>query len=132
MGASIHLLTSNTALQKALASRLERSQPPALPGDGVEPSVPADIVVTTASECEPERCERLTARGARVIVLAAIPRDTERERYLRAGAVAYVPMDVDTGKLLAEIRRLAPRIDRVVADAPGCNVHTAGAAGLGK
>ncbi len=121
MGASVHVITSDSALQRALASRLERSQPPEPSEDGADDSARrTEIVVTTASECEPERCERLASRGALVIVLAAIPRDTERERYFRAGAAAYVPMAVDSGELLAEIRRLAPRIDRVVASAAPC------------
>lgn len=132
MGVSVVVLTSDSALQKALTSRLERLQPVVMGHDPGDPPASTEIVVTTVSECEPERCGRLTSKGAMVIVLAAIPREGERERYLQSGAAAYVPMSVDSAELLAEIQRLAPRIDRVLASPVACHGLSTDAAGAGK
>lgn len=133
MAVSIHVLSSDPALRNALVSRLERSPGLTIASNGSSPATPpTEIVVVPASECEPERCERLTSKGAYVIVLAAIPRDSERDRYLKAGAVAYVPMAVDSEELLAQISRLAPHVDRVTAGAGACNGHSPGRVRLGE
>jgi DNA-binding NarL/FixJ family response regulator len=64
------------------------------------------VVVTPVSDCPSERCVELAAEGTRVIILAAIPRESERDRYLEAGAAAYVAMTVGGDQLIGEIRRV--------------------------
>ncbi len=113
MSVAVHVVTSDAALQRALTARLERSPRLVLTtedGDQ-DPINRADIVVTPASECEVERCARLAAHGLTVIILAAIPRGFEKERYLRAGAAAYIPMAIDSEQLLAEIYREIDEVD---------------------
>ena len=115
MAVAVHVVTSDAALQKALTARLERS-PRVVMTSHLDPFNRTGIVVTPASECEIERCAKLAARGLTVIILAAIPRPLEQERYLRAGAAAYVPMTIDSELLLAEIDR---EIDQVDGATPG-------------
>lgn len=66
--------------------------------DGV-PATPGDVVITTNRECPPETCSELVLSGLQVIVLAAVPRETERVRYAAAGADCYLPMHVDLLRL---------------------------------
>lgn len=123
MATSIHVVTSDPSLRRALTARLERSPGLVLSGDdGVaSPFQTADIVVTPASDCEPEHCARLARSGVKVIVLAAIPREREKEQYLAAGAAAYVPMAVDLDQLLSEIHGAMERPERGGALLQHCN-----------
>jgi len=107
MAVAVHVVTSDAALQRALIARLERSPGVVLTNEDERRDLfdPTEIVVTPASECEVERCAKLASNGLAVIILAAIPRPLEEERYLRAGAVAYIPMAIDSEQLLAEIHR---------------------------
>jgi hypothetical protein len=127
MTVAVHVITSDAALQKALTARLERSPRLVLTNeDGqLDPVNRTGIVVTPASECEVERCAKLAAHGLTVIILAAIPRPFEQERYLRAGASAYIPMAIDSEQLLAEIYREIDQVDGKAARVGGSNVHHA-------
>jgi DNA-binding NarL/FixJ family response regulator len=106
---SIHVVSSDSALRRALVARLGRSPDLSLPTTGwsLDVQLPGRIVVVPASECSPGACRDLVARGHSVIVLAAVLRDNDRERYLAAGAAAYVPMTVDSEQLLEALRMAA-------------------------
>ncbi len=127
MTVAVHVVTSDAVLQRALTARLERSPRLVLTTeDGqLDPLNRDAIVVTPASECEVERCAKLAAHGLTVIILAAIPRPFEKERYLRAGAVAYIPMAIDSEQLLAEIYREIDQVDGQGTRAVGSDVHRA-------
>jgi len=123
----VHVVTADAALQKALSARLERSPRVVLTNeDGkLDPFARTDIVVTPASDCDVERCVKLAAHGFMVIILAAIPRAFDEERYLRAGAAAYIPMAVDSEQLLAEIHREIDQVDRGAGQAGGSDSYGA-------
>lgn len=50
------------------------------------------LVVTTVSECSPARCADFARRGAKVVILAALPSAAREQQYLDAGAFTFVPM----------------------------------------
>lgn len=62
------------------------------------------VVVTPVADCPEGRCAELTTRGFRVIVLAPVARASEETQYLRAGAIAYLPMMVDGAALVDTLR----------------------------
>lgn len=106
--ATVHVVTSDGALKRALLAKLER-----IPGldlftrDGMTALQPKDIVVATTTDCPTERVAELAASGVRVIILAAVPRTTDSDRYRQAGAEAYIPMAVDTTQLVDAIQQAA-------------------------
>jgi len=102
---SLHVVTSDGALKKALVTRLDRALGMNLSHDGQRhPPEPDDIVVSTTTECPAGRAAELAASGVHVIVLSAIPREDERDRYRQAGAEAYLPMSTDVTQLVDAIR----------------------------
>ncbi len=64
------------------------------------------IVVATPSVVGAEECRALAARGIHVVILCPIPRPSDREAYLEAGAAAYVPMSVDGRELYEALRAI--------------------------
>ncbi len=64
------------------------------------------IVVAAASECDSEDCASLAERGLHIVILAALPSAAERERYIAAGARTYLPMTVDSERLVGEIANI--------------------------
>ncbi len=102
---SLHVVTSDGALQKALRARLSGALGVDLSHDG-QRRQPArdDIVVSTTTECPADRAAELAAAGVHVIILSAIPREEERVRYRQAGADAYLPMSMDVTELVDAIR----------------------------
>jgi DNA-binding NarL/FixJ family response regulator len=66
----------------------------------------ADVVLTVDSSCPPGACQELAGRTPAVIVLAALPRSDDEARYYRAGAAAYLPMDVPADSLMKVITRV--------------------------
>ena len=105
MAARIHVIAASASLRNGLVAGL---------GDlpGISPHAaalasgdvsPADIVIAPASDCPPPDCAELVKSGARVIVLAPIPRESERLRYENAGVSAYIAMTVGTQELLKAI-----------------------------
>jgi len=112
--ASVHIVSRDSALRRALLARLNRAPDPLLLTGGSSCDVlpESGIVVVPSPDCSMDACAQLVAQGCTVIILAAVLRDSERERYLKAGATAYVPMAIDSEQLLVEIRR-------IVGGAPG-------------
>lgn len=104
---TVHVASSDRALRRALSEHLARSGELAVVGleDTVALAGPA-LVIVPATDCPPEVCRELTLRGVCVVVLAALPGERERDDYLRAGAVAYVPMLAGSSLLKTEIRRV--------------------------
>ena len=105
MATRIHVIAASVSLRNGLVAGL---------GDlpGISPHAaalaagdvsPADIVIAPASDCPPIDCAELVKSGARVIVLAPIPRESERIRYENAGVSAYIAMTVGTQELLKAI-----------------------------
>lgn len=77
---------------------------PVLTDGTLDSLVAGDIVITTPNDCTAVECHLLAERGVLVIVLAPVIRDFDRQRYLDAGAKAYLPMLVDTAELVAALR----------------------------
>lgn len=114
-GSTIHVVTADGALRRALVARLDR-----VPGLHDHASGAPDfaairageIVISTPTDCPPERAAELTRSGIAVIILAAIPRPGEQARYERAGVTAYIPMLIDGVELLRAIDRILERASR--------------------
>lgn len=101
----IHVIAASAALRRGLVAGLGdlpliRPHASALTAHDVSP---ADIVIAPTSDCPPFDCAELVKGGARVIVLAPIPRESERVTYENAGVSAYIPMTVGTRELLKAI-----------------------------
>lgn len=101
---TVHVMTEDVTLRKALTKRLERVAGINVMGGEPLESGEASVIVTTAADFGNERCAQLARLGARVIVLAPVTRERERVDFLKAGAFAYVAMTVDAGLLVAAIR----------------------------
>ena len=104
----LYVVASDRLLRRALLAKLRSAH---LEGvvmperDGwLGAAESGDMVITPVADCPPERCTELARAGIRVIVLAPIPRDAERQQYLDAGASGYVPMTIDSNDLIAAIR----------------------------
>lgn len=106
--AMLHVLTQDVRLGRALIDLCRSVEGLQIGGirpvDLFTPALGA-LVVTPTPECTTWRCEQLSSGGSRVILLAPIPRDSERKAYFGAGAHAYVPMDLRSNELLATLRR---------------------------
>ncbi len=111
MGKAIHILTTDSALKHALASRIGSSWSAGVtPRLGDEDHVLAgDLVIAPSSDCPPARCEELAHAAAKVIILAALPRADDELRYTIAGASAYIPMTLDGDLLMQTVDRLSAR-----------------------
>ncbi len=104
-GQTIHIATADEALRRALQARIERStNGTRIVADGsVESATKGDVLIATPADCPDVECHLLTQRGVAVIILAPVVRQSERERYLRAGASSFIPMLVDSGELVHAI-----------------------------
>lgn len=96
----VALLISHDGLRQALVPYLQAW------GFGVAPFAgePPPVVVTTVRDAPPQTCADLARQGRSVVVLATVPRESERDLYLRSGAAAYVPMSGVGDQLLEAIR----------------------------
>lgn len=111
----VDVYSHDTRLRQALVAQLHRAGGVAArPVDGdpwesnLEPSsCRPTAVVGPAKDLTIAICKRLAATGAKVIVLAPVPRDAERRDYAAAGAYAYLEMAVDNRELLTHIAALA-------------------------
>lgn len=83
--------------------------------------VPGDVLITTPNDCSAVEAHYLTERGIRVIVLAPVVREFDRARYLEAGAVAYIPMLLDTADLVAAIGNALSEQVPMVPIRPNCH-----------
>jgi hypothetical protein len=96
----VHILVRNPALRSALEALAEATGRRAT---AIEPQCALDhcghFVVASAAGFSTRECLNLARRGARVVLLAALPSDRERKRYLEAGAAAYLPMGTSEGEL---------------------------------
>lgn len=107
MPATVHVVSSHPALRRQLALDLEAAL-----GVPVEAfslrfaSRSASVVVTPATDCSPAECARIVAAGARVLILATVPFEEERERYLKEGAAAYIPMTAGSPELARAVARV--------------------------
>ena len=112
---AIHLVVGDSALRNALRSRISRQAGFEVAAqDGRLNNVASgDLVLTTPSDCSPAQCGELVRDGVQVVLLAPVPRETDRANYAFAGA-RYIPMLVNTGELfdvlLEAARTLGPRV----------------------
>lgn len=65
------------------------------------------VVVAPVSDCTPEACGKLADDGWRVVLLAPVPREAERRRYMASGATSYVPMTVRSEELRGAVSSAA-------------------------
>lgn len=84
--------------------------------------MPGDILITTPSDCSGVECHYLAERGVRVILLAPVIRDFDRARYMEAGAIAYIPMLLDTADLVSAIGTALGQGAPMVPIRPNCHV----------
>ena len=96
----VALLIAHAGLRQALEPFLRAS------GFGVVSFAgsPPPVVVTTALDSPATACAELARQGATVVVLATVPRESERALYLGSGAAAYVAMSGVGDQLLRAIR----------------------------
>ncbi|GAB4330977.1 MAG: hypothetical protein Kow0010_16090 [Dehalococcoidia bacterium] len=104
----VHVVASDPLLRRALIAKLRSAQlegvvMPEHDGRDRAPR-PGDVVITPAADCDLQRCADLTGAGVRVIILAPIPRESERQHYLGVGASGYVLMTIDSNDLIEAIR----------------------------
>lgn len=106
-----------------MAARILRSTngTPVTPDGMFDALSPGDILITTPSDCSAVECHYLSERGMRVIVLAPVVREFDRARYLEAGAVAYIPMLLDTADLVAAIGNALSEQVPMVPIRPNCH-----------
>lgn len=100
------VLARDERIRSGLESRLVKAGFSLEDGDPQGPV--ARLVIAPVNDCPVDLCASLSARNWKVIILAAIPRDDERLEYIRAGAYAYLQMDLNTTALdevLAAFRR---------------------------
>ena len=104
-GQSIRIAIADAALGRALLGRIARAmhETPVTAEGMFDSLVPGDVLITTPNDCSAVECHYLSQLGMRVIVLAPVIREFDRARYLEAGAVAYIPMLLDTADLVAAI-----------------------------
>ncbi|MBI5949551.1 MAG: hypothetical protein HY875_15535 [Chloroflexi bacterium] len=106
---TVYVATGNPALRRGLLAQFEQQRDlffvPEPSRNGL--ATHGDILISTPMDCPAERCAQLAESGVRVMILAPVPRDRERQRYRRAGAAAYLPMSVEHGHLLQEVQRVA-------------------------
>ena len=113
---AVNVVVGDVQLSGALVGRISRA-----PGFRVVPKRPSmadlvrgDIVLTTPADCSLGQCTELSRRGVYVILLAAVMREAEREKYTLAGG-RYIPMLMDTGELFEALLEASGRTSTVAA-----------------
>lgn len=109
MPTGVYVSTGNPALRRAVLHQLREAPDlgPWFDGSPDGKAPPGALLISTTSDCPAERCAELAALGVAVVILAAIPRNDDRELYQRAGAAAYLPMSIRPGELLSQLRVVA-------------------------
>lgn len=102
------VLAREPALRHALVARIQSAGLTVAEATDAAELEEGDLVVAPAGECSVGECAWLAGRGVLPIILASFPGHAEHERYLHAGAGAYVAMLADGRPLVAAIRRLLP------------------------
>jgi DNA-binding NarL/FixJ family response regulator len=103
---ALHVIIADTRLRSALLARLgglaDLHMPP---HNGDVTSVAEhDVVVATAGDCSAEGVAELARRGVGAVILVALPAGAEAKAYRAAGALDYIPMNVDLHDLVEAIR----------------------------
>jgi DNA-binding NarL/FixJ family response regulator len=116
----VHVATTDATLHRALRSRLSRAEGFSVSDFGRASGAltMGDIVITTVSECPVDHCAEMAAKGLAIIILAAIPRQSEADQYRAAGAAAYVAMTVDSEDLMSAVRIAAERKQTLIPVPP--------------
>jgi hypothetical protein len=112
----LHVLTHDVRLGRALVDLCRRVEGLQIGGiRPVEAFAPerASLVLSPTPECTTGICEQIVRGGAKVIVLAPIPRDIERLAYIGAGAHAYLPMELRSNTLLATVSEASDALRRI-------------------
>lgn len=102
----VHVVTGDRLLRRALLAHLGQEPLFELPPENgsADEALPEEVIVSTTTDCPSNVCQELTERGLKVVVLAALPKPEEGERYASAGARAYIPMTADGISLVQKIR----------------------------
>lgn len=105
----IRIVTADATLRRVLTRILEASGRFTVSVHAAFPSPMRwhDLVITPVADCNIRLCEAAAARGARIVILAALPRKSDQEQYEQAGAAAYLPMDADARQFVASIAEVA-------------------------
>ena len=108
--ATMRVSISDARLRDALVSRLRKTNGISIASDA--DSLPADsdpneVVVATVADCPVSAVPALARAGVRLVILAAVPNHLQADRYREAGAVAYLPMDIDLRPLVDAIHSAA-------------------------
>ena len=113
----VYVTASVNELAVAVAGGLSRLRVGAevLPWTGPLAAValpPGSVLVVVSGDCRPALCLPMRRGGVEVVVLAALPQEEEGHEFLRCGAAAYLPMDMDLSTLADSIRSLKQRGQR--------------------
>lgn len=101
MKALVHVVASHPGLRHRLSLELRAALewPVACSAPPLRSLQDEVVVVTPTTNCSTGECRRLADLGALVVVLAALPFEEERQRYLAAGAAAYIVMEAGSTEL---------------------------------
>lgn len=96
----VQVVVGDASLRGALAARIARA-----PGfsvtaqsDDFDGIAPGELVLTTPADCSTQQCAELVKNAIHVVLLAPMPRETERVGYAFAGG-RYIAMLLDTEEL---------------------------------
>src|SRR4051794_29118720 len=105
MATPLIVIASIPVLRRALAEALGHERGVCAYADITE--VPVEyrkaVMLITTSDGRREQCAALVAGGAHVVVLGSLPRPSDTEEYLGAGAAAFLPMPAGYRELLAAV-----------------------------
>ena len=100
----IRVETTDRLLRRALLAQLKHAPELQVQAENHQNGHRPEVVVSTTSECPVSKVIELVKDGARVVVLAPVPRDEEQRKYKTAGVSAYLPMTANGESLIREIR----------------------------
>ena len=99
----VHVSLAQAEPLRQLSALLARSFPACEVTAAPTPPAAAALLICAPGLCSPEACRERVAQGTDILILTPFPRRDEHEQYLRAGALAYLGMDLDLRALVAAV-----------------------------
>jgi DNA-binding NarL/FixJ family response regulator len=99
----LHIRSNRENLWIALSRVLGQRFPAAITERGDAEPAPGDVLVITRDSASEQLCRENADRGVRVIVLAPLLRAEQQAAFMAAGALHYLPMDLDLQVLVGAV-----------------------------